>query len=227
MNKDMFNNKYRIKSIRLPYWDYHNVWYYFVTICTKDRQHYLGNIKNDEMLLSDIGKIAHQYRLDIPKHFPHVSLDTFVIMPNHLHWIISINEKINENKINKNIIGNAVETQNIASPKINEIKNIASPKINEIKQYGDDFKETHNHAPLPITTNNKNPNIFWPQIKNLWSIIRGFKSAVTTYAKIHTIEFARQPWYYENIIRTIDAHKKISEYIENNPKQWNNDKHYI
>lgn len=216
MSKDMFNNKYHIKSIRLSDWDYHNVWYYFVTICTKNRQFYLGNIQNNEMILSNIGTIAYQYRLNIPKHFPHVSLDTFVIMPNHLHWIISINKKISENKINKNIIGNMVEMQNIASP-----------KINKIKQYRYDCKETHNYASLPTTTTNQNPNIFWPQIKNLWSIIRGFKSAVTTYAKIHAIEFVRQPWYYEHIIRTIGDHKKISEYIANNPKQWNNDKHYI
>ena len=133
---------------------------------------------------------------------------------------------------NKNIIRNAVmvETQNVASPKINEIK-----KYGDDFTYGDDFKETHDYASLPKhgtnqknpTTNDTTPNKFWPQTKNLWSIIRGFKSAVTTYAKIHTIEFARQPRYYENIIRTTDAHERISEYIENNPKQWNNDEHYI
>jgi len=225
MNKDMFNNKYRITSIRLPGWDYHNVWYYFITICTKDREHYFGNIKNGEMVLSDIGKIAHQYRLDIPNHFPHTSLDTFVIMPNHIHWIISINKKIN--KI-KNEIGNTVETQNIASPKINKIKNNGDDFIetHDYKNNGDDFIETHDYASLQ-TNNNIQPNKFWPQIKNLWSIIRGFKSAVTTHAKIHNIEFSRQPRYYENIIRNDSAYKNIIEYIKNNPLQWYNDEHYI
>ncbi len=226
MSKDMFNSKYRIKSIRLPGWDYHNVWYYFITICTKNREHYFGMIKNGEMVLSDIGKIANQYRLDIPKHFPHVSLDAFVIMPNHIHWIISINKKINEIK---NEIGNTVETQNIASPKINKIKNNGNDfnETHDLKIDGNDFNETHDYASLQTNNNALNPNKFWPQIKNLWSIIRGFKSAVTTHAKIHNIEFSRQPRYYENIIRNDIAYKNIIEYIKNNPLQWYNDEHYI
>ena len=111
MDKDIFRNKYRIKSIRLSEWDYRNVWYYFITICTKERKHYFGNIKEGGVILSKIWEITQKYRLDIPNHFPHVSLDVFVIMPNHIHGIISIDEKIGKE---------IVETSHGTSPKINK-----------------------------------------------------------------------------------------------------------
>ena len=51
-------NKYRIPSARLQSWDYSNNGAYFITICTKSRNHYFGEISKEEMQLSDIGKLA-------------------------------------------------------------------------------------------------------------------------------------------------------------------------
>jgi REP element-mobilizing transposase RayT len=87
---DKYNNKYRISSARLKNWDYAQNGAYYITICTKDREHYFGKIKNGEMILSDIGKLAHQFWAEIPFHFPNTYLDTFVIMPDHMHGIIVI-----------------------------------------------------------------------------------------------------------------------------------------
>jgi len=116
MKGDKFKNKYRIKSTRLQNWDYSNNGYYFVTICTKNKNKYFGEIKNKEMILNDIGKIAKKCWLEIPKHFDFVVLDEFVIMPNHIHGIIIIN---------KNDISSLLpETQNITS--FTETQNIAS-----------------------------------------------------------------------------------------------------
>src|SRR3989339_126401 len=66
---DKFKNKYRVPTTRLQNWDYSSNGYYFVTICTKDRKHYFGEITNNEMRLSEIGKIAQKYWLEIPNHF--------------------------------------------------------------------------------------------------------------------------------------------------------------
>jgi len=63
---------------------------YFITICTKDQLCTLGYIVTSDMRLSQIGKIADDCWKEIPQHFPIVRLDTFVIMPNHLHGIINI-----------------------------------------------------------------------------------------------------------------------------------------
>lgn len=67
---------------------------------------------------------------------------------------------------------------------------------------------------------------FGPQSKNLGSIIRGYKSAVTTYARKLNLEFQWQPLYYEHIIRTDSSLARISQYIQNNPLKWLKDKYY-
>jgi REP element-mobilizing transposase RayT len=89
---DKFRDKYRIPSNRLPNWDYSNNGYYFITICTKERKHYFGEIINNKMQLSNIGEIVQKYWLTIPNHFPFVELDESIIMPNHIHGIIVIRE---------------------------------------------------------------------------------------------------------------------------------------
>ena len=69
-------------------------------------------------------------------------------------------------------------------------------------------------------------NKFGPQSKNLASIIRGFKSAVTTNArKIHA-DFAWQFRFHDHIIRNTDEFNRIQTYITNNPQNWDNDKFY-
>ncbi len=90
---DKFRNIYRISSSRLSNWDYSNNGYYFITICTKERNHYFGEIINNEMNLSEIGLIVHKYWFEIPRHFSFVELDEYVVMPNHVHGIIIINKK--------------------------------------------------------------------------------------------------------------------------------------
>ncbi|MDZ7694018.1 MAG: transposase [Balneolaceae bacterium] len=77
-------------SIRLKGWDYRNPGLYFVTICTQDRRHHFGEIKNGIMGLSVPGCIAWHYWRQIPDHQSNVILDQFVVMPNHLHGIIGI-----------------------------------------------------------------------------------------------------------------------------------------
>jgi putative transposase len=80
-------NKER-KHIRLIDWDYSSEGVYFITICCKDRQFFFGKIEDNKMILSEIGLIASKYWLEIPDHFPHVKLDEFIVMPNHLHGIL-------------------------------------------------------------------------------------------------------------------------------------------
>jgi putative transposase len=73
------------KHIRLRNFDYSSEGIYFITICEKDRKCLLGKIENQEMILSEIGKIANQYWRELPEHFQHVELGEFVVMPNHVH----------------------------------------------------------------------------------------------------------------------------------------------
>lgn len=108
-----FANKYRIQSNRLREFDYGSEACYFITICTQNRMHYLGEIVSRQdsdfqttaaethnyasleprpfLEMSSIGKIAFQYWSEISNHYPFVFVDEFVIMPNHLHGILYVN----------------------------------------------------------------------------------------------------------------------------------------
>lgn len=83
-------DKHHRRSIRLKGYDYTRIGVYFVTICTENRLCLFGEIIDDVMVLNDAGQVAENCWNDIPNHFPHVELDEWVIMPNHVHGIISI-----------------------------------------------------------------------------------------------------------------------------------------
>ena len=79
------------RSIRLKGYDYSREGAYFITVCTKDKEWLFGDVINGEMQLNDIGNVALQCWKDIPKHFPNVVLDEFIVMPNHIHGIVIFN----------------------------------------------------------------------------------------------------------------------------------------
>lgn len=69
-----YQNKYRIASARHPAWNYGWNAAYIVTICTKDRICWFGDVVDGEMRLSEIGEIANKCWLEIPQHFPFVKM---------------------------------------------------------------------------------------------------------------------------------------------------------
>jgi len=83
----LFKNKYHVKSARLPYWDYTNSGWYFVTICTKNRKHYFGKIRNEIMGLSAMGIIVAFEWQKTEQIRDNVKLDEWIVMPNHLHGL--------------------------------------------------------------------------------------------------------------------------------------------
>lgn len=99
-----FRNQYRIKSTRLPDYDYGKNGAYFVTICTGNRKHFFGNIDEDKMQWSSIGKIVNNYWQQIPQQFSFITLGEWIIMPNHIHGILNFdthNNCVSHNHGNK------------------------------------------------------------------------------------------------------------------------------
>ena len=96
------------RSIRLSGYDYRRSGAYFITINTYKHVWIFGEITEGKMQLNQIGLIvADQWRI-IPHNFPHVVLDAWVIMPNHIHGIVVINNYTGDvNSENGNNIGNA------------------------------------------------------------------------------------------------------------------------
>ena len=85
------------KHIRLKGYDYSTPGAYFVTLCTDKKEHLFGKIVNNSMLLNALGKIVDQEILKIQSHYENIQIDKYVIMPNHIHMIITIleTERIN------------------------------------------------------------------------------------------------------------------------------------
>ena len=75
-----------------------------------------------------------------------------------------------------------------------------------------------------VSTTNTSQNQFGPQSKNLASIVRGFKSAVTIKSREILPYFAWQPRFYDRIIRNKKELNRISEYIILNPERWKRDR---
>ncbi|MBX9808637.1 MAG: transposase [Flavobacteriaceae bacterium] len=199
MNK--YQNKYRIPSTRLQNWNYGAMGSYFITICTRNREHFFGKIiKNEmgknEMILNNIGKNAEEEWLKTIELRPDMNLElgNFVVMPNHFHAILIIGE--------------------------NEF-NSGSKSKSDL-----DCRDAM-HCVSTTTTTNK----FGPQSKNLGSIMRGFKSSVTTYSKkdaLHcaSIDFGWQPRFHDHIVRNTAEFERIQNYIANNIENWKEDKFY-
>jgi len=170
--KELFNNKYRIQTARLESWNYANEGFYFVTICTKNKEYYFGDISDSALVPTAIGRIAKEEWFKTIDLRPDMNIEfcEFVVMPNHVHGIVIIGR----NEFNRVSLKNTDEKQ----------------------------------------------NLFSPQSKNLASIIRGYKIAVTMYARKNNIEFDWQSRYHEHIIRSEKDYHTIRNYIIDNPLKW-------
>jgi putative transposase len=83
-------NRHHRHSIRLAGYDYTQPGTYFITICTHERKPVLCEIHSGTVSLTKLGQVVARYWLAIPRHFENVTLDTWVLMPDHLHGIITI-----------------------------------------------------------------------------------------------------------------------------------------
>ncbi|MDR0844351.1 MAG: hypothetical protein LBN71_03955 [Tannerella sp.] len=89
MSDEKFQNKYRIKSARATWHDY-NGGAYFITVCTKNREHFFGEIVQSMMQLTPIGQFLHDNLQNVTAHYPYAEIPLFVVMPNHWHAIVFI-----------------------------------------------------------------------------------------------------------------------------------------
>ena len=92
-------DKHHRKSIRLKEFDYTQAGWYYFTIVVQDRECLLGEIENGKIILNNCGEIIEAAWLKIPELRPYVELDDFIIMPNHFHGILIINENSNDSKV--------------------------------------------------------------------------------------------------------------------------------
>ncbi len=85
-------NRHHRRSIRLKDYDYRNVGAYFITICAYKRECLFGEVVDLEMRLNEYGEIIQDEWLKTETVRPNIELDEFVMMPNHLHGILVLND---------------------------------------------------------------------------------------------------------------------------------------
>ncbi len=116
-------NIHHRRSIRLKGYDYSRAGLYFITICCEDRICRFGNIVDGEMILNAYGQIAHEEWMRTPQLRPQIELDAFIVMPNHIHGILKINEmgrgELNSPDINLTVFETAVCDTTLRSPSNN------------------------------------------------------------------------------------------------------------
>ncbi|HBF88606.1 MAG TPA: hypothetical protein DDX39_08195 [Bacteroidales bacterium] len=241
--------KHNRKSIRLKEYDYSEEGLYFITIVTQNRTEIFGKIKNGEMILNPLGKIAQEEWIKNVEIRKNISLQEYIIMPNHMHGIIQINY--------------SVEGVLQYAPTENKTLQYA-PTENKTLQYTPTENDILKHAPTP-TEKFKSPS------QTIGAIIRGYKGATTkrikeliyeenkiknsssssstgvlqyaptgisteiSLSEIPTsenlteinIDLSKSIWqknYWEHIIRNKKSYQNISNYIKNNPLKWDEDK---
>ena len=194
MLDDKFHNKYRISSARAQWHDY-NGGLYFVTVCTCQKLHYFGNIAENEIILSEIGKYTAKCIEEIPAHFSNAKIPLYVVMPNHIHLIVAIDNVPKNNNICRDI--------NISRDAIYDVSTEMSKDTGTVK-------------------NNEMQTIA-NKCGSLSHIIGKLKSAITRYAYQNQIEFGWQSRFYDHIIRNFSECNRIAEYIENNVILWDMD----
>lgn len=192
----------RRKNIRLEGFDYSSEGSYFVTLVTKTRECLFGEIVNDEMVLSNFGKIVVEEWERSASIRNEIELGVYVVMPNHFHGIVHIfNDQ--QNKISPMQVG--VYGHNLNTGKGDRP---VAPTDGDIGLIVPKILSTHPQGPRP---------------KSLGALVAGFKSSVTT--RINTIR--RSPgvplWqrnFFDHIIGTDREYEQVAEYILDNPLKW-------
>jgi putative transposase len=209
---EKFNDKFRIPSTRLLNWNYGSPALYFITICTKYRENHFGEIENGIINLNEFGLFAFSEWEKTPmiRTDMNLQLGEFVVMPDHFHGIVIIGE----NKFNTDFHGSDFYVGN----------GVCRDAMHRVSTNDDirPIEDAMHGVSTDAETNAKrfSKNKFGPQSKNIGSIIRGYKSSVTSYARKNKIVFKWQERFHDNIIRSHGEYLRISNYIKNNPMNW-------
>ena len=191
--------KHHRQSIRLKGYDYSQPGGYFVTIVAQNRDCLFGEIVEGEMRLSRAGRIVQHAWMDLPNHYPHVALDEFVIMPNHVHGIIVLTDTGRGRSVSGEIV--------------------VPDKYRDSMEPVPDLDQT---CPYTIDKSTR-PNKYR---HGLPEIVRAFKSfsarRINAMRRSPGVAISQRN-YYEHIIRNEAELNGIREYIRYNPTQWESD----
>lgn len=201
-------DKHRRRSIRLRVHDYGSPGVYFVTICSKNRECIFGEIVDGEMRPNDVGETVRACWEEVPAHFPHIRLDGFVVMPNHVHGIIVL----------KGMPDNQVATCAGADQGDADQEGAACTPANQ--EGAACCAPTNSNDNSSNSTNKPTPG-------SLSAVIRSFKSAATKRINKLWGCPSGSVWqrnFYERVLRDKNEFLKAKRYIAGNPSKWEADR---
>jgi putative transposase len=202
-----FKNKYRIESHRWQYWDYSAPASYFLTICTANRQHLFGEIIDGKMVLSAAGQIIAAEFQVLNTYHQRIILDEWVVMPNHIHCIITLASDDYDNGVTT-----LKPTYYLQTEHPNHIQNwvnpIAPPEMTETAMTI--YRKERRQMLIP-------------------KIIGKFKQQTSKAINVFAQTPAITNWqddYHDHVIKDLASYWNIRNYIINNPKNWDKDTFY-
>jgi len=205
MSTDLFQNRYRISSSRAS-WHNYNGGVYFVTICTKNREHYFGEIACNQALspssvmhLSAVGGYVDEQLRNVSSHYPYAQIPLWVVMPNHVHAIVVIHS---ETPTVETMCTSSLQSSVCTSSRSSNPSRWKNTVINEQMQL-----VSHKRGLLSTA-------------------VGGLKRAVSCFANTNRIMFAWQPRFHDHMIRTVEEQNRIADYIEHNVFRWKSDCFY-
>jgi putative transposase len=224
MSYDPFHHHRR--SIRLKGFDYTQPGAYFVTINTHRRLSLFGEITEGVVRLNAFGEIANTEWLQTASIRREITLDEFIVMPDHFHGIVIIMECDGGSAVahgrdeNAALYGDVRARRRRAPTRMDGGAPTRAYGRDESAVLYGDVRARRRRAPTPVEQFGK------PISGSIPTIIRAYKSAVT--ARINELRGTPgapvwQRNYYEHIIRDMDELSRIREYIRNNPAAWETD----
>ncbi len=184
------------KPNRLKEYDYSRTGEYFVTICVDKFQPVFGFIQDGIMCLNSYGSIVYQQLHWLESRYRYVKIDTSIVMPNHIHVIIFIEDltadgcvSIHESPINSALVGTGLDLS---------------------------LQDVHQFDPHPTQP---------PMNLSLSNIIGALKTTTSKYIhRAGLVNFPWQRSFYDSIIDNEVVLNKIRDYIIYNPLEWPRDR---
>ena len=235
------------RSIRLAGYDYAGDGAYFVTVCAYQRACLFGTVADGEMYLSPAGVAVWRCWEGLTAHFPQIILDSFVVMPNHLHGIIIIDNSVltdvadaGERRARHAVPLRESSTRGDMTDRRHPAETDAggtSPNPighdvgarHAVPGDGDPTRNRNVKNTDASANGDKLRQFGVPVAGDLATIMRSFKSAATK--AVNEIRGTEGPgvWqrgYYEVIIRNEKMMHAIQQYIADNPANWAQDDLY-
>ena len=220
-------DRHHRRSLRLPGFDYAQPGAYFVTICTQNRVCLLGEIVDGQMRQNAAGEMVHSVWQEMPRFYPGVETDQFVVMPNHIHGIIVLTPAINPVGAGPCACPCPCACPSpCACPDSGQPQGVAPTCDGQLR--GGEQPQGAGQARRPAPTLGIGQPQGVARALSLPEVVHRFKTLTTKrYAdgvkRLGWPPFPKNLWqrnYYEHIIRDEDDLTRIREYIVNNPLQW-------